>query len=269
MAADSASLLLEVDKIKEDKKITLVSRGPGLKFHAKEGALIRAFNVAGIDIAKVVYIDSSKKALDKSVKDGMTLLPKAEHEVIQADIFDPETKKQYTVAGLEVGTCFGLTPMNAEGRNDASPPLTSIENNISGIRNQMEKDAHFIAVYDHNNDASSLETSYLPADKFLKNMLAYHFEKDDLSNVEYVNKFNPKSYILGHAYKFDKDETFNVGGKEVKVASGVTLWFNNSVKLSKELTEQCHEHVQFSYPRIEKSIMAINNRLGYHHLIAS
>ncbi|HPF78438.1 MAG TPA: hypothetical protein PLF01_04000, partial [Alphaproteobacteria bacterium] len=46
-ASASARLL---DK---NQKITLVSRGPGTKFAAKEGALIRAFRAAGIEVAKV------------------------------------------------------------------------------------------------------------------------------------------------------------------------------------------------------------------------
>ncbi len=144
----SANLL----KAAKTMKVTLVSRGPGTKFASKEGALVRAFGVAGIEVAKVVYIDVSKPALNQSMKEGKLLLPNADHEIITGDIFDPDTRHKYKVVGTEVGTCFGGTPMNAYGRHDMEPPYSAVEENLSGIRGQQRKGSHFIASYDHNQD---------------------------------------------------------------------------------------------------------------------
>lgn len=264
-ASASASLLNE----QEVKKITLVTRGPGTLFEAKEGSLILAFQEAGIEIAKVVYIDASKVALNRSRKEGEQMLPNAKHEIYQQDIFDPKTKDFYKIEGVEVGVCFGLTPMNAEGWYDAaSPPLSAVQKNLTGIRGQMKKGAHFIAAYDHNADKESLESMFDGRDEMAKHMLEYHLGWKDLDDIKLVAKYGESSQILSHGFHFSKDRKFELGGtREIK--AGTTLWFNNSVKLSRQLTEECNERVGFSYPSQERVIMAHNNRLGYHHTIAS
>lgn len=252
------------------KKVTLVCRGPGTQFDAKEGALIRAFQVAGIEVAKVVYIDVSASALNQSVKEGKALLPSAEHQKIQADIFDPETKHQYDVVGTEIGTCFGLTPMNAEGRNDADKPTTSIEANLSGIRGQMKKGSHFIATYDHNDDGEQIEAAYAGQTDFAKHMLAHHLGwKNGMDDIDFLVEFNETSRILAHGFRFNEERTFEVGDRLRTIPAGTTLWFNNSVKLGKDETEACHEHAGFDYLLKERAILAANQRHGYHHTIAA
>ena len=267
--ADTSTRLLSKDGI---RKITLVSRGPGTKFSVKEGALITAFKAAGIEVAKVVYIDVSKEALRRSKKEGESLLPNAIHETVQGDIFDPETKNEYQVVGTEVGTCFGLTPMNAEGQHRKMPPLNTVEDNLKGIRKQMKKGSHFIAAYDHTDDKKVIEKAYCNQEKFAKHMLTHHLGWDDTKNINFKVEFNEISHILAHGFEFTKDRSYNYGSRVRKIVAGTTLWFNNSVKLPKDVTEECHEHAKFEYLEEGKSIMAENDNdhhLGYHHLRAA
>jgi uncharacterized SAM-dependent methyltransferase len=253
-------------------KVTLVSRGPGTKFSAKEGALVRAFGVAGIEIAKVVYIDVSKPALNQSMKEGKALLPDAEHQAIVGDIFDPETKNQYKILGTEVGTCFGGTPMNAYGRHDMAPPLSAVEGNLSGIRGQMRKGSHFIAVYDHNQDKKTIEAAYAGQEEFAKHMLEIEQHLGmNTDDIDFVVEFNPDSKILAHGFYFQKETPFVAAGRHRVIEAGTTLYFNNSVKLTETDTASCYEHSSFGYVDLEEGnpIMAGNGRMGYHHAIAS
>lgn len=263
----SANLL----KAAKTMKVTLVSRGPGTKFASKEGALVRAFGVAGIEVAKVVYIDVSKPALNQSIKEGKLLLPHAEHEIISGDIFDPETRHKYKVVGTEVGTCFGGTPMNAYGRHDMEPPYSAVEENLSGIRGQQRKGSHFIASYDHNQDQETVEAAYAGQTEFAKHMLEINQHLGmDTSNVDFVVEFNKGTGILAHGFRFNEDKSFEVGGRVRKIDAGTTLFFNNSVKFDQHQTATCYAHSGYSYAKLEEDnpVMADNGRMGYHHTLA-
>ncbi|MCI5060569.1 MAG: L-histidine N(alpha)-methyltransferase [Alphaproteobacteria bacterium] len=256
---------------KNIKTITLVSYGPGTKFKAKEGELIKAFKKAGIEIAKVIYVDKYKSALNKSSKEGRKLLPNAIHEKIQGDIFDPSSRKRAGIVGAEVGTCFGLTPMNAEGFGDVMPPVSAIEKNLKGLRAQMSKGAHFIATYDHNTDKASIEKSYAGRSEHAKGLLSKYlrWSDEDLRDVDFVVKYNPRSYIAAHGFHFKKNMRFELGdGRSRHVKDGITLWFQNSVKLPKYITQMVHEHSGFEYLLPQKAEIAENGRMGYHHMTA-
>lgn len=256
--------------IEAGKKVTIVSRGPGTKFAAKEGVLIRAFMVAGVDIAKVVYIDFSKQALNRSVREGRVLLPNAQHQIAQADIFASETKNEYKVIGTEVSTCFGLTPMNVEGHPESDlPPISAVEANFRGINAQQKKGSHFIATYDHNEDAKSIEAAYRGQSEFALHMLELDKHLGmNTSHVDFGVQYFPKSRILGHYFEFQKDVKYQMAGRQMTEVKGTKLWFNNSVKLSSDQVREAYTHTGFGYVELDEGnpIMADNGNFGYHHV---
>ena len=262
----SANLLLS----KNVRNITLVSYGPGTKFEHKEGELIKAFKKAGINISKVVYFDKYKSALNKSAKEGKQILPNAIHEKVQGDIFDPDFKAKYKIVGTEVAACFGLTPMNAEGFAEAMPPVAAIEKNLESLRGKMSKKSHFIATYDHNTDKDSIERSYAGRSEHAKGLLKKNlgWNDDALQGVDFVVRYNPRSYIAAHGFHFNKDKMFKLSDERLRhIKSGITLWFQNSVKLPKELTQEVHENVGFEYLLPQKAETYEGNRMGYHHMV--
>lgn len=266
----SANAIAQAMKAQGHNKITLVSRGPGTQFEAKEGSLIAAFKAAGIEIAKVVYIDHSRLALNKSESEGRRLLPKAKHETYKGDMYDPTMARKYRVEGMEVGVAFGLTLMNAEGSHTASSaPLTSVQEQFKAIAAQQSKGSHFIAAYDHNEDKAIIERAYAGQTDFAKHMLAHHlgWDADMLSSIDFDVEYNPVSRILAHAFRFQSDAEFDFAGHIRTPEAGTTWWFNNSVKLSKEQTEACHENVGYSYVfQGEKALMDDQGIMGYHHV---
>lgn len=251
-AAISASLL-------GNTPVTLVSRGCGTRFLAKEGALIRHLK----NIVGVVYIDRSESALDQSIKEGKFLLPHAWHKTIKADIYDSDLK--YRVEGTEVGTSFGQTFMNIEGTPEGQPPIDSYTKNLAGIYEQMAPSAHFICTYDHNQDAASLERAYAGQTAFAKNML---HESGSLNPdiVDFVVKFHPQSQILSHGFRFKNDSVISSLSGTKKLIKGDTLWFNNSVKPTIQQIRQWNSLCGFDYVRADTPMDA-QNRLGWHHFI--
>lgn len=249
----------EVAKLLKDKginTITLVSRGPGTQFSSKEGALITAFQAAGINTAKVVYIEHSTKGRATSMAHGKELLPNAVHQAIDADMFDPKTKALYEVVGTEVGTCFGLTHLNAEGAiSAATPPISSVIKNVKGIRGQQKKGSINVMTYDHTDDPDVLENMFFGGEhdrtEMARNMLRHHLnipEEDSLSDVELISPFSPQSMIVGQTFCFQKDRPVEVGGLLRVIPAGSKLQFNNAVKLEENIAEDVNMAARYSYP---------------------
>lgn len=239
--------------------ITLVSRGCGTKFLAKEGQLLKHFeNVAGI-----VYLDRSEAALEQSVEEGRTLLPNAWHKTIKANIYDPGLR--YPVEGVEVGTSFGLTFMNIEGFPSSPPPKSAYVQNLSAINRQMRKDSHFIVTLDHNQDRKSVENAYAGQGEFAKDML-YRTGAINPDSVDFVVKFHRASQTLAHGFRFRHDEAVASRSGVRNIKEGAVLWFNNSVKPAVDDASDWNRSSSFSYARSDIS-SDLQGRIGWHHLI--
>lgn len=264
------------------RTVTLVSRGPGTKFDAKEGALIRAFKVAGIEVAQVVYIDKSKTAREQSIAEGKALLPNANHITVDDDIFDPELS--YNIVGTEVGTCFGLTEMNIHGRHDMAAPLSAIEKNKQAFRSQQRKNsnggraAHFLSVVDHNDNKTgsnkgTVNKAYVGQQELVLAMLEKNLPGFDTSGVRLLPDFNDGSRVCGHGINFQTPVFWtSLSGRDIDICSNTTLYYNNSAKPSVENTKACNSRSGYEYVDLideDNPVLAANNRMGYHHLRAA
>lgn len=241
-----------------DQPITLVSRGCGTKFLAKEGRLIRHLkNVVG-----VVYIDKSAAALEQSMAEGRSLLPHAWHKPIQDDLYDPRLR--YPVQGTEVGVMFGVTPLNIEGFPTALPPKRAYSLHLAAINLQMLRGAHMIMTLDHNHDAPSVERAYAGQGEFAKEMLRKTGSLDP-DSVDFVVKFYKRSQTLAHGFLFRRDEDVVSRSGIKRFKEGEILWFNNSVKPAVGEAIKWNTASGYSYARSDIQ-MDILSRLGWHHL---
>ena len=242
-----------------DQPVTIVSRGCGTKFLAKEGLLAAHFkNVAG-----VVYLDRSDAALEQSMAEGKKILPNAWHRALQADIYDPDLR--YPVDGVEVGTCFGMTLSNIECFPQAEPPKEAYVQNVSAIRAQMRHGAHFITTFDHNHDKKSVEQAYAGQGAFAKDMLS-RTGSIDPDAVDFVVKFYESSEILSHGFRFRKNTIVESRSGITPFCTGQTVWFNNSAKPDVNRAREWNQESGFSY--IQRDIPTeTSRRLGWHHLV--
>lgn len=242
-----------------NQPVTLVSRGCGTKFLAKEGVLLRhLLNVTGI-----VYIDQSEAALKQSLKEGQALAPKAWHKPIQADMYD--LSLQYPVEGVELGTCFGLTFFNIEGFPNSLPPKNAYMRNLSAIRAQMKDNAHLIVTIDHNQDAYSIENAYTGQSEFAKDMLR-RTKSLDPESVDFVVKFFEESQTLAHGFRFRSKQLVTTQSGNRIFHEGDILWFNNSVKPKIRDAKTWNLESGFTYARLDIQMDAMN-RIGWHHLL--
>ncbi len=239
--------------------VTLVSRGCGTKFLAKEGLLLKHFsNVAGI-----VYLDRSEAALKQSLREGRSLLPAAWHKAIKADIYDP--KLRYPVDGIEVGTSFGLTLMNIEGFPSGPLPRRSFIKNLSAIHAQAREGAHLIVTLDHNRDRESAEAAYAGQTEFAKRMLRQTGSLD-ADAVDFIVRLHESSNTLSHGFRFKNNQAVLSRSGTRYFSAGDILWFNNSVKPAIEDVREWNTASGFVYARPDVP-MDHQNRLGWHHLI--
>lgn len=259
----------EVAKTLKGQTITYVSRAPGRSFGAKDKILINALNKANVDVAKVLYIDTSLEALNLSARQGRQLLPNAAHEKVCSDIYAEETIPivQNKMVGKGLFVSLGGTDMNTSGRHDGMPPKAPVKKRFERARALMRKGDYAVTTFDHEHDKTKIKQAYGRVGDFCKHMLKYRFQKD-VSHVEYVNEFGINSHVLGHGYRFHEDDRFTLYPDDepvvLEIGKGLTVWFLNSAKFPQDMTRELIEETGQKY-HDNKVIRVPENPIGLHY----
>ncbi len=254
--ADICAAYVKDELLGEDKplKVTIVSRGPGSAFKDKEGILVEAFQRAGIEIEKVVLIDKSVEALRQSVEQVRDMLPDADVEDVNANIFKPEASEKYTIAEgtVEVGMCFGLTPANINGLREGEKAEKIFEKQLRSIRGQMQKGAFFFANYDHNPDPESCENAYEGREKMVRGFFREVFGIAKTDDIKYQRQHDIDTGLTHHIAHFQKRKAVQLSDGMKWIAQGLKLHFNLSYKPSKAIAITANQNAGFAYPNEHK-----------------
>ncbi len=239
--------------------VTLVSRGCGTKFFAKEGLLKPYLK----NIAKVIYMDRTENALDQSEYEGRKLFPDAIHKRICHDIFDPALR--YDVIGTEVNVLFGLTLNNVSGFVQDGPPQKDYQDKIKAMKEQMSQGAHFLVTGDTNQDKESNEAAYRGQIAFALSML----RRNGISiPFDFEVEYHPESYLLAHYFVSDQVWPVNIPTLygDIRYHRKKRIHFNSSGKFPADVQIKWTEDAGLkSHFRPEETMKDHQGRIAWFH----